>query len=341
MIGRRGLLLAGAGLAAPAALAQGGGTAATQPLRLVLDWALQGNHAMFALAEDRGHYRREGLAVRMDRGFGSGDTIIKVASGAYDLGYAEISNAVKFNADNPDRRVVSIYQVLDRTAAAVIATRRSGIARLADLAGRRVASPAAEASRLLFPVLARANGVDPAAIRWEDVQANLRDPLLAQGRVDAVTGFLFTTHFNLLSAGVREEDIVAFPYAEHGLDLYGSAVIARADWLERNPAAAAGFVRASIAGLRALLADVPAGMEALKRREPLFDTALEARRFAMVRDRSILTPDVRRAGFGALDAARMRTVMEANAEAYGLPAAPAPETLFTDRFLPPQAERMP
>jgi NitT/TauT family transport system substrate-binding protein len=231
--------------------------------------------------------------------------------------------------------------VLDRTAAAVITTRRSGIARLADLAGKRVASPAAEASRLLFPVFARANGIDPASIRWEDVQANLRDPLLAQGRVDAVTGFLFTTHFNLLAAGIAEAEIVSFPYAENGLDLYGSAVIARADWLERNAERASAFVRGSIAGLKALLADIPAGMEALKRREALFDTALEARRFAMVRDRSILTPDARRLGFGALTPERMRMVMAANAEAYGLAGVPAPETLFTDRFLPPQAERMP
>ena len=33
--------------------------------------------------------------------------------------------------------------------------------------------------------------------------------------------------------------------------------------------------------------------------------------------------------------------MAANAEAYGLASVPAPETLFTDRFLPPHAERMP
>ena len=312
---------------------------ADTPIRFALDWALQGNHAMWALAEDRGVFRREGLAVRMDRGFGSGDTIVKLASGAYDLAFADVNPVVKFNAENPDKRLVSIYQVFDRTAASVISLKGRGIDRITDIPGKTFGGSEGEGSRLLFPVFARAAGIDAGRVSWKSVSPNLRDTLLAQGQVDAVTGFLFTTYFNLIGVGIREENIVSFPYAENGLDLYGSAVLCRADWLQRNEEAARRFVKASIEGLQMLMADVPGGMAALKRREPLFDADLEARRFAMTRDRSMITPNTRAHGMGVLDMGRAELLVRTNAEAYGIATPPAVESMFTARYLPPESER--
>ncbi|MCQ4161320.1 ABC transporter substrate-binding protein [Roseomonas sp. GC11] len=333
----RRTLLAASALALPALLARP--ARAQAPLRLALDWVLQGNHAMFTIAEERGLFREQGLAAKIDRGYGSGDTVVKVAAGAYEMGYAEVSAAVKFNAENPNRRVVCLYPVLDRTAAAITTTRRSGITALKGIEGRTLGAPEGEASRVLFPPFARAAGVEAAKVQWSSIAANLRDTMLAQGKVDAVSGFLFTTHFNLLSLGVKEEDILSWTYAENGLDVYGSGLIARADWLEQNPQQAMGAVRAAIGGLKLLLAEPDAAMESVRKREPLFDVALEKRRWAMTRDRSILTPTVREHGTGHLDMDRAALLMRANAEAYGLSTVPPAESLFTGRFLPPAAER--
>lgn len=337
MLRRRHLFAAGgAALALPAMR----GARAQTAIRFSLDWALQGNHGMWALAEDRGIFRREQLAVRMDRGFGSGDAIVKVGSGAYDFGFADLSGAVKFNAENPQNRLVMIYPVFDRTAAAVVTLKGRGIEKPQDVAGRSLGAPEGEGSRMLFPAFARAAGIDTSRIRWTSMAANLRDTMLRTGQVDAVTGFLFTVHFNLVGLGIPEDQILGWPYAEHGLDLYGSGVFARAEWLERNPEAAARFVKASIEGLKLLMNDVPGGMAALKRREPLFDEALETRRFAMTRDRSILTPNSRAHGLGHVDMARVRQLVQVNAEALGVANPPAAEAFFTDRFLPPKSERM-
>lgn len=337
-IRRRHLLAAtgGAALALPTMRT----ARAQSQLRFTLDWALQGNHGMWALAEDRGIYRQQQLAVRMDRGFGSGDALVKVGSGAYDVGFADFAGAVKFNAENPQNRLVLIYPVFDRTAAAIVTLRGRNINRPQDVAGRSLGAPEGEGSRMLFPAFARVAGINPSSVRWTSMAANLRDTMLRTGQVDAVTGFLFTVHFNLVGLGIPEDQILGWPYAEHGLDLYGSGVFARAEWLERNHETAARFVKSSIEGLKALLNDVPGGMAALKRREPLFDEALEARRFAMTRDRAMLTPNSRANGLGHLDMARARQLIEVNAEALGVANPPAAETMFTDRYLPPRSERM-
>jgi len=337
MIARRTLLAAStAGLALPAIrIAQ-----AQTALRFTLDWTLQGNHGMWALAEDRGIFRREQLAVRMDRGFGSGDALVKVASGAYDIGFADFSGAVKFNAENPQNRLVMLYPVFDRTAAAIVTLRGRNIEKPQDVAGRKLGAPEGEGSRLLFPAFARVAGIDTSRVQWTSMAANLRDTMLRTNQVDAVTGFLFTVHFNLVGLGIAEDQILSWPYAEHGLDLYGSGVFVRAAWLEQNGETASRFVKASIEGLKLLLNDIPGGMAALKRREALFDEALEARRFAMTRDRSIITPNSRANGLGHVDMVRAAQLISVNAEALGVANPPSVESMFTDRFLPPRSERM-
>ncbi|WP_431285789.1 ABC transporter substrate-binding protein [Humitalea sp. 24SJ18S-53] len=336
MTARRTFLALAGVMAAPAILrAQGSLT----PLRFTLDWALQGNHGMWTLADERGLFRQNGLSVRIDRGFGSGDTAVKVATGAYDLGFTDISTAVKFNAENPSQRLVSIYQVFDRTAAALVTLKGRGIDKPGDVVGRLVGAPEGEGSRVLFPVFARAAGIDASRVRWSGMAPNLRDTMLAQRQVDAVTGFLFTTYFNLVAMGVPESDILAWPYAENGLDICGSAIVARADWLERNGPQAAAFVRASMAGLQLLIAEPEAGMQSLLKREPLFDVALEKRRWEMTRDRSILTPNVRRDGLGSLEPARAELLISASAEAFGIANPPSADSMFTQRYLPPMAER--
>ncbi len=333
---RRHLPALAAGLALPAIR-----TAAAQTaIRFSLDWALQGNHGMWALAEDRGIYRNLGLSVRMDRGFGSGDALVKVGSGAYDIGFADFAGAVKFNADNPQNRLVMIYPVFDRTAAAIVTLKGRGIEKPQDVQGKMMGAPEGEGSRMLFPAFARVAGIDTSRVRWTSMAANLRDTMLRTGQVDAVSGFLFTVHFNLVGLGIPEADILGWPYAEHGLDIYGSGVFVRAEWLERNQETATRFVKASVDGLKLLLNDIPGGMAALKRREPLFDEALEARRFAMTRDRSMLTPNSRANGLGHLDMARARTLVQVNAEALGVANPPTAESMFTDRYLPPRSERM-
>ena len=339
MSGRRRLAILAALLLA--VLLPARGQAQPTPLRFAWDWAPQGYHAIWALAEQRGMFKDAGLTVQMDRGYGSGDTITKVATGAYDVGLADINGLVKFNAANPDRRVIAVYIIFDRNPAAVTALRRSGIRTAADLKGRNLGAPDGESSRVLFPVYARAAGIDMATIRWTSMAANLREAMLATGQVDAITGLVQSTFFSLRAAGVKAEDIVMLPYADAGIDLYGHGIIASAAWAERNPAALRGFLRATLGGTRAALADPAAGMAAMAKRDALFDTALESERFAMARDIAIMTDTVRREGFGGMTLARMQRMSAANAEVNQVANPPPAETLFSTDFLPPQADRMP
>jgi NitT/TauT family transport system substrate-binding protein len=335
-------------LVAPAVLAAGlvltpqAGRA--QPLtdvKFTLDWALQGNYAMWSLAIDNGYFAREGLKVTMDRGFGSGDTIIKVASGTYDIGFADVNGLVKFDGENPDKPIVSFLQIYDNTMAAVVTLKSKRIATPQDLVGKTLGAPDGEGSRLLFPAFARANKLDVSTVKWISVTPQMRETLLMTGELDAVTAYTSTAVINLKAAGIPADDIVAMPYPRYGLDLYGNGLVATSAYAEKNPKLLAGFVRASLAGLRDMIRDPTAAIASLKKRDPLLNDQVELERLQLMLDQTMLTPFVKANGFGSVVPERMARAVAVNAEAFGVATPPKPETIYTTKFLPPQSERMP
>ena len=333
LLSRLALLALGLLLAVPAR--------AETEVKFVLDWALQGNHALWTVALEKGYFAKEGLKVTMDRGFGSGDSLIKVASGAYDIGFCDVNGIVKFNAENPSKPMVNVLMMFDNLLAAVVSLKSKNIAKPADLVGKTLASPDGEGSRLLFPAFARANKLDASSVKWISVTPQMRETLLVQGQTDAITGFTSTAIFNIKAAGIPVGDIVTMPYPEYGVPLYGNGLNVTAAYAEKNPQVIAGFVRATIAGWRDMVRDPKGSMASLKKRDPLLNDAVELERLQHVLDKALLTPAIKAKGIGTIEPERMAQAVQINAEAFQVANPPKPETIYTTKFLPPQADRMP
>src|SRR5262245_5063117 len=62
------------------------------PLRMSLDWRLEGPLATFLVAQERGYFREEGLDVAIDEGAIPLDPINRVVSGSHDIGFAEMKS---------------------------------------------------------------------------------------------------------------------------------------------------------------------------------------------------------------------------------------------------------
>lgn len=311
------------------------------PVRFTLDFVLQGPQAPFFLAQERGYFAQNGVNLTaLDAGRGSGDTVNRVASGAYEMGFGDLNALIEFNAKNAGREIPAVLMVYDEAPFAIVTLRSRNIARPQDLAGRNAAAPSFDTSFRLFALFARANGLDPARVTWSNVAPQLREPMLARGETDAISGFSFTSILTLRGLNVPESNIQVFMYRDFGVNLYSNAVIVSPAFAQANPNAVRGFNRAVIRAWQEAIADPAAAVAALKRREPLIDEALELQRLRMAIETSVLTAEVRRAGFGGVNAERLARNIELVTQGFELPRRLEPAQVFDAQYLPAAAERM-
>jgi NitT/TauT family transport system substrate-binding protein len=144
---------------------------------------------------------------------------------------------------------------------------------------------------------------------------------------------------DLKARGVKFDDIVAMRYVDYGMDLYANGIVISPD-MAKDEKAIKGFVAASLKGWKDVIADNKVGIAATKKRDPLIDEALETERLQLSLQTNIMTPYVKANGMGDVDPARFARGVKDVAEAFNLPAAPAPDKVFTSKFLPPKADRM-
>jgi NitT/TauT family transport system substrate-binding protein len=313
--------------------------AAETDVNFTLDWKFQGPTAAFIVAKEKGYFDEEGLDVSIDSGNGSAGAVTRVASGAYQMGFADINALVEFNAANPGQAVKSVMMIYDAPPFGLYALKGSGIAKPADLVGHTLGAPVFDASYKLVPAFAAQTGIDPAAVPRVNMDPPLREAMLVRGDVDVISGHYFSSMLDLMSKGVPEDDIVVMLYADYGMDFYGNALIASSAFIEEQPEAVAAFNRAVTRGLKDLVADPAAAVALVAEYDPLIDQELEKHRLDMALEQNILTPYVKENGFGAIDEARMARAIDQLAAALDLPSKPAVADIWTDAFLPLAEER--
>ena len=180
-------------------LAASAGTALAQTtaLKFQLDWRFEGPAALFLVPAAKGYFKDAKLDVTIDAGNGSGGAVTRVASGAYDIGFADLAALMEFHANNPDapNKPVAVMMVYNNTPASVMALKKSGIKSPTDLTGKKLGAPVFDAGRRAFPIFAKANSV--GAVNWTAMDPPLRETMLVRGDVDAITGFTFTSLLNI------------------------------------------------------------------------------------------------------------------------------------------------
>jgi NitT/TauT family transport system substrate-binding protein len=307
--------------------------------KFVLDWALQGQQSTWTLAQDKGYFKAAGADITVDRGYGSGDTIAKIASGAWDMGLADLYVLLRFLGENPDQKLRAFFLHYDRSALSVATLKESGIVKPAQLKGKTIAAPQGDASFQVFPLFAKLNGLDPQSINWKTVTPDLRETMLLRKQADAVTGHILTVRLNLMSAKVDLSQIHFMPYADYGVDLYGHALIAKADFLEKNPQVARAMIIGTVKGFNDMIADPAAAVESVRKRDPLIKPDIERERILFTVQSVHDTPAVRQHGLGVVNKERLARTLVQVAEAFQMKRSVSADEIFTDKYYPPAAER--
>ncbi len=312
---------------------------ADTPIKFQLDWRFEGPSAFFLLPVEKGYFKQAGLDVTVDAGNGSGNAVNRVASGTYDMGFADFAALMEFYGNNPDapNKPVALMVVYSNTPASVMALKSSGIKSPADMTGKKFGAPGFDAGRRSFPLFQSANKV--GAVNWVSMEPALRETMLARGDIDAITGFGFTSLLNLEARGIKAEDVVSFPYAQYGVKLYGNVIIATPKLIKENPAAVKAFLEAFTKGAKDVLANPDAAIEFVKRRDGIINVDLEKRRLKMAIKDAVNTADAKAEGFGNASLPRVALMASQVSDVFNTKTRVNPDIVWNPSFLPSAASR--
>ena len=318
--------------------AQSSAQAQVTPIKFQLDWRFEGPSALFLTPAAKGYFKDAKLDVTIDAGNGSGGTVTRVASGAYDMGFADLAALMEFHANNPDapNKPVAVMMVYNDTPASVMALKKSGIKTPADLNGKKLGAPVFDAGRRAFPIFSKANNV--SGVQWTAMDPPLRETMLVRGDVDAITGFTFTSLLNLEARGVKAEDVVVLPYSENGVKLYGNVIIASPKMIKDNPAAVKAFLVAFSKGAKDVIGNPAAAIQDVKARDGIVNVELETRRLKLAIDTVINSPNARAEGFGQAMGPRLSLMASQVSDAFNTKSRVNADMVWNGSFLPTKAE---
>jgi NitT/TauT family transport system substrate-binding protein len=313
--------------------------AAQTSIKFSLDGRLEGPEALVLLPQDKGYFRNEGLELTVDEAASPLEPITRVASGGYDMAFADINALIRYRDQHPSAPIKAVFMVYNKPPYAIVTRKSRGITEPSQLEGKKLGAPPAGSTIAQWPLFAKLNGIDLSKVTIENIGIPVRAPMLAAGQIDAALGSSFRLYVDLKDRGVPVDDIVLMPMANYGLRLYGNAIIVNAKFAAEKPQAVKAFLQGFLKGLKETIRRPADAVDSILRRDDAAKREVELERLRMAIRDNIITPEVRADGLGAVDMARLEQSIDQIGLVQVYKAKPKPGDVFDPSFLPPAAER--
>jgi NitT/TauT family transport system substrate-binding protein len=232
--------------------------AAEQKLDFILNWVPGGDHAPYYYAKKMGWYQKEGIDLNLEPGKGSALSTQRVGAGANPIGLADMAGVLVAKGKGAD--AVAVFNVYANSPQGMYWLKSSGIKGIKDFPGKKIGNPAGDAARVMWPALAKANGIDPNSVTWVNIDPNAKLAALKAHTIDITTSF-----YNLHHVFKRElgDDMGFLAWRDAGLNTYGNSVIVNGEYLKKHRDTIAKFVKVTQRAFAACVKDPKPCVQAL------------------------------------------------------------------------------
>jgi NitT/TauT family transport system substrate-binding protein len=303
---------------------------ATENVSVGLDFTISGYHAPFFVAQDKGYFSRAGLSVTITRGYGSGDTVKKLASGVIDVGFNHPAPLIIANAEGGKLRIVMSY--LNQEMCATYSAAEDGnVRKPKDIEGQTWGGPPGDVCTIMLTALAEKTSFDLTKLKMQQMDAPQRLPMLAAGKITVTASFFDKDILFRKALQQAGKTMVSFRYAPY-IAMYGNAVAVTQRTMETRPAMVDKLVGALMKGFKDTLANPDEAARIVTKLYPetdkeyiraAVDTLLEA----------MWDETTRSKGIGMIDGKKMQETRDIVVKYWKLKTEPPVESIYTNRFV--------
>jgi NitT/TauT family transport system substrate-binding protein len=319
------LTLVGAVWAASAA-AQG----TPDKVRLQIKWVPQAQFAGYFVALDKGYYADENLDVQIIPG---GPDIVseqQVANGQAEFGVDWVASFLAFR--DKGLPLVDVAQVYQSSGLMLVSKKSANIATPESLKGKNVGVWYG-GNEFEFLALMDKLGYDPDKDLNVIKQGFTMDPFLA-GQMDAASAMTYNEFQVVLEAGVNPDDLNVMRYNDQGVGMLEDNLFTTEDMVGNNPDLVQRFVRASIRGWQAAIADQQDAVNTvMKYVEPGSTTADHQTRMMSEVAKLVLPPGMTTDQIGVMDAGRFQTTADIALKFHVINTPADPAKSYTNDFV--------
>jgi NitT/TauT family transport system substrate-binding protein len=217
---------------------------------------------------------------------------------------------------------------------AIFTTKDSGIATLKDVAGKNIATATFSSSNVVWPLVLKANGIDPAKVDVLKADPGALAPMLATGKVAGTINWVTVAPAFVKTLAETGKKLKVIQWSDYGFDGYGLSLFASEKILSERPETAKKFVRAYMKATAMAIADPSAAAAAVKAMVPEIDVDVARAQFVV--SVPLMVNDIsKKDGAGAFEKALLAKTWKWTGEAQNIPLDKLdPETAVDRSFIP-------
>jgi NitT/TauT family transport system substrate-binding protein len=231
---------------------------------LMLNWYVYGEHAPFFLGKAKGIYAANGIDLEIQEGRGSAATTQAVAAKTANFGYVDVPTMMR--AAIKGAPVIATGVLLQTSPMSVMGFAEKNIRKPADIKGKTVAITPADSMTQIWPLFLKKTGLTESDFKTVAGDGQTKLNAVINGQADLLLGYVMDQSMKIKDA--TGKDVYPIKFADYGINLVSSGIIANTDYVKANPDIVKRFMKATTEAVEAAEKDPKGAVDAILAANP-------------------------------------------------------------------------
>ena len=238
---RRNLIRVACAGALAGALVSGALAQTRDKVTLLLNWYVYSEHAPFFLGKEKGFYEAEGIDLDIQEGRGSAVSIQAVSANSATFGYVDVPTMIRAATKGAPVKAVGV--ALQLSPMSVMGLAEKNIKSPKDIVGKTVAMTPGDSMSQIWPLFLKKTGLQEGQYKVVSGDAQTKLNAVINGQADLLLGYVMDQNIKIQDATKKPVNVIRF--ADHGITMVSSGVVAHKDTLAGKADMVRRFMRAT------------------------------------------------------------------------------------------------